>query len=436
MKEVFFSVIFCSLAVFGSCQQSPSAKIKPTITKEDVAYREQRTRSVPKEAIDALAQIRPEDAAKLDALNITEFASAMRDGEEVQPNARVSSNEDTARGTNVAPAINAAIKAAKRGQFVIIGPGEWVVSTPIVLPANKQVNLICTGNLHFNKRDGFKIVSPGRDADPQHHLFFYGSLIGAENLPRHTKQTTDAGMQPKWADMKNTAVDITNCSRNFVLINRAEGFGNAIRINGEKGDGSQENTFSFQFLYKNANGITLRSIDGNSYVDKNRFMGFYGGAGRIAGGLAINIDGFEGAAPNGERYNGAFSSNEFHFLVEQVDRIIIANADVREPIFDIIIEAGDKTGVFAPDPIQMLSTGPNIVRSPKYIGAGFLTSTWLTKGLGVNGQIIGLPIYYNNYALLGINGRTDEKGNLIMDGKTKVPKAIKDKLPKNIRIAE
>ncbi len=435
MKEVVFILILCSGGVFASCQQTPSSKVKAT-TKDDVAYRDYKTYGVPKEAIDALAQVRPEDAAKLDALNITEFASAMPDGAEVQPNARVSSNEDTARGTNVAPAINAAIKAAKIGQFVIIGPGEWVVSTPINLPGNKGVNLICSGNLHFNKRDGFRITAPSVGRDPQHHLFFYGSLIGSENLPRHTKQTTDAGMQPKWDDMKNTAIDITNCSRNFVLINRAEGFGNAVRINGEKGDGSQENTISFQYLYKNANGITLRSVDGRSYVDKNRFMGFYGGAGRIGGGLAINIDGFEGIAHNGERYNGSFSSNEFHFLVEQVDRIIIANADVREPIFDIIIEAGDKTGVYAPDPIQLRSEGPNVVRSPKFVGGGFLTSTWLTKGLGVNGLIIGLPIYYNNYALLGTNGRTDEKGNLIMDGKVKVPKAIKDKLPKNIRIAD
>lgn len=243
-------------------------------------------------------------------------------------------------------------------------------------------------------------------------------------------------MQPKWAEMKNTAVDITNCSRNFVLINRAEGFGNGVRINGGQGLGAQENTVSFQYLYKNANGITLRSIDGTSYVDKNKFIGFYGGSGRVSGGLAINIDGFEGAARNGERYNGAFRSNEFHFIVELVDNIVIANGDITEPVFDITIEAGDNTGVFGTDPIQMRSQGPNVVRSPKYCGSGILNSKWLTKGLGVNGVIMGVPVYFNNHTLLGTNGRTDEKGNLVLDGKSKVSKNVKDKLPKSIRIAE
>lgn len=399
-------------------------------------FREYKTPAVPKELVDVLGTLKPEDASKFDALNITEFSSAMPDGAEVKADARVGSNEDTARGTNVAPAIMAALKAARAGQFVIIGPGEWVVSTPIVIPPNKQVNLICIGNLHFNKRDGFRIVAPSNGADPQHHLFFYGSLIGAENLPKHTRATHDANMQPRWAEMKNTAIDITNCSRNFLLINRAEGFGNGVRINGEKANGSQENTVSFQFLYKNANGITLRSIDGNSYVDKNKFMGFYGGSGRIAGGLAINIDGCEKIAHNGERYNGAFRSNEFHFVVEQVDSIIVANGDVTEPVFDITVEAGDNTGVFGSNAIQMRSEGPNVVRSPKYCGSGILNTTWLTKGLGVNGVIIGVPVYFNNYALLGTNGKTDEKGNVIMQMRTQVSKSVRDRLPKNIRLAE
>lgn len=391
-----------------------------------------KQQSVPKFALDALGNINEDDANKLDAINIKDFSSAMPNGQEVQANARVMGNEDTARGTNVAPAIMAALKAASRGQFVIIGPGEWVVSTPIDLPPSKQVNLICMGNIHFNKRDGFRISAPS-GTDPQHHLFFYGSLIGAENLPKHTRATHDLGTQPAWAQMKNTAIDITNCSRNFILINRAEGFGNAVRINGEKGNGAQENTVSFQFFYKNANGITLRSIDGNSYVDKNKFIGFYGGSGRISGGLAINIDGYDGAAPNGERFNGAFRSNEFHFVVEQVDGIVVANGDVTEPLFDITIEAGDNTGVYG-TAFQMRSQSPNYVRSPKYCGAGIFNSKWLTNGLGVNGVIMGVPVYYNNHTLLGIEGKTDGKGNIIMKSRGPVAKKIIADLPKNLRV--
>jgi len=437
MKRLFITVSLCYLCVIGACQQKEKEKQKEKERekereKENVSFRDLKNRSVPKFAFDALSSINEENADKLDALNIKEFSNAMPGGQRVVADARVVGNEDTARGTNVAPAISAAIKAAVKGQFIIIGPGEWVVSTPIDLPASKQVNLICMGNIHFNKRDGFRIGAP-KGTDPQHHLFFYGSLIGEENLPRHTRATHDEGTQPAWAQMKNTAIDITNCSRNFVLINRAEGFGNAVRINGEKGNGAQENTVSFQFFYKNANGITLRSIDGNSYVDKNKFIGFYGGAGRISGGLAINIDGYDAPAPNGERFNGAFRSNEFHFVVEQVDSIVVANGDVTEPVFDITIEAGDNTGVYG-TAFQMRSVAPNFVRSPKYCGSGIFNSKWLTNGLGVNGVIMGVPVYYNNHTLLGVEGKTDGKGNIIMKKRGAVSKKIIDDLPKNIRV--
>jgi hypothetical protein len=429
MKRLLITVSLCYLCIAGACQQNHKEK---ETGKKDLSFRELKNTSAPKFAFDALGTIDENDADKLDALNIKDFGTAMPNGERVQANARVLGGEDTARGTNVAPAIMAAIKAASKGQFVIIGPGEWVVSTPIDLPPSKQVNLICMGNIHFNKRDGFRITAPS-GTDPQHHLFFYGSLIGEENLPRHTRAAHDAGTQPVWSQMKNTAIDITNCSRNFILINRAEGFGNAVRINGGKGNGAQENTVSFQFFYKNANGITLRSIDGNSYVDKNKFIGFYGGAGRISGGLAINIDGYDGRAPNGEKFNGAFRSNEFHFIVEQVDGIVVANGDVTEPVFDITIEAGDNTGVYG-TAFQMRSESPNFVRSPKYCGAGIFNTKWLTNGLGVNGVIMGVPVYYNNHTLLGVEGKTDGKGNIIMKKRGAVSKKIIDDLPKNIKL--
>ena len=274
--RVFLTVSLCYLWMIGACQQNKKENDTKKTDKEDVSFRDLKSVDVPNFAIDALGTIDEGVADKLEALNIKDFSSAMPDGMRVQANARVVGSEDTARGTNVAPAINAAIKAAAKGQFVIIGPGEWVVSTPIDLPPMKQVNLICLGNIHFNKRDGFRISAPS-GTDPQHHLFFYGRLIGAENLAYHSRKTHDLGTQPKWSEMTNTLIDITNCGRNFILINRAEGFGNAVRISVEKGRGADENTISFQFFYKNANGITLRSVDGNSYVDHNRFIGFYGG---------------------------------------------------------------------------------------------------------------------------------------------------------------
>lgn len=428
MKRTAYIIAICFGCISAACQQT-KGETEPEVT---ASFQKYKSRQVPQEAVQMLAQLSMDGGNSIEALNIRDFSRAMPHGVKVVPDAKIVGIEDTARGTDVAPAIIAAIAAASAGQFIVIGPGDWVVSTPIELPASKQVNLVCNGNLHFNKRDGFLIKQPV-NKDPQHHLFFYGSLIGRENMPRHTRATYEAGTQPNWLNMTNTAVDITNCSRNFILINRAEGFGNAVRINGEKGNGAQENTISFQFFYKNANGITLRSVDGNSYVDKNYFMGFYGGAGRISGGLAVKIDGFDGPAPNGERFNGAFRSNEFHFLIEQVNNIIVANGDVTEPIFDITIEGGDNTGVFGTG-FQMRSEAPNFVRSPKYCGSGVFSIKWLTGGLGIDGIIMGMPVYYNHSILLGTNGKTDRSGNIIMESRTPLSKTIIDKLPSNIKI--
>src|SRR5688572_22506013 len=166
MKCLLLTAGLCYLCMTGACQQNKKGSETGKQNKEEISFRELKNKELPKFAIDALGSINENDAEKLDALNIKDFSSAMPGGQRVQANARVMGNEDTARGTNVAPAINAAIRAAAKGQFVIIGPGEWVVSTPIDLPPSKQVNLICMGNIHFNKRDGFRISAPS-GTDPQ-----------------------------------------------------------------------------------------------------------------------------------------------------------------------------------------------------------------------------------------------------------------------------
>ena len=439
MKRLIFIPII-ALGLYSVAQQPKKSSV---INNDDrvadnsrmnTPYNNYVSKPVPEFAVSLLAQLAADGGKTLEAINIKEFSSAMPNGASVVPDAKVLPAEDTARGTNVAPAIAAAIKAAGKGQFIIIGPGEWVVSTPIELPPSKQINLVCLGNLHFNKRDGFRITQ-ATGVDPQHHLFFYGMLSGRENLPRHTKSNYDAGQGPNWADLTNTAIDITNANKIYVLANKIQGFGNGVRISGGGGQGSQENTISFQFLDKNSNGITLRSLDGQSYVDKNHFMGFYGGSGRISGGLAILIDGFNGPARNGEIYNGAFRSNDFHLLVEQVDSIIVANGDITEPVFDITVEAGVNTGVFGTTGFQMRSVAPNFVRNPKYTGAGIFLASWLTKGMGVNGTIIGMPVFHMGRTLIGVNGKTDNQGNVVMDVKTPLSKSLRDALPLNIKTA-
>jgi hypothetical protein len=82
----------------------------------------------------------------------------------------------------------------------------------------------------------------------------------------------------------------------------------------------------------------------------------------------------------------------------------------------------------------MRSEGPNFVRNPKYCGGGVFSTTWLTRGMGVNGTLMGVPVYFKSYALIGTNGITDDQGNIIMENHTPLPKALKDALPANIKM--
>src|SRR5215213_9659515 len=126
MKRLFITVALSYVCITCICQQKEKEKPKEKAKqKQEISFRDLKNPSAPKFAFDVFGSIDESDAHKLDALNIKDFGGAMPNGQRVQPDAKVSGNEDTARGTNIAPAISAAIMAATRGQFVIIGPGEW-----------------------------------------------------------------------------------------------------------------------------------------------------------------------------------------------------------------------------------------------------------------------------------------------------------------------
>jgi hypothetical protein len=349
------------------------------------------------------------------------------------PDAIVPQRGTLVRGTNNTPALQRAIDAADDNQLVVVPFGRWLFSSPLdSVRGPKRLNLKIEGDTYHNGSD-FLIITNAGGMYEQHTVEFTGNATGTVNLPRHTKQTHDAGTQPDWSKLTGTLVKIYNTFQVSVQFNKVEGFQQPIEIIGGHGNGSQENTIAGRFFYRNANGITLTSLDGQSYCDKNVFTGVNNGTLRISGGLGLKIDGYAGKAPNGEVYNGAFRSNEFHLMIEQVDSVAECNGDITEPKFDITVEGGVNTGVFGKVGFRMRSVAPNFVRSPRYCGRGIYGASLIQNGMGIGGTI-EVPVWNEkNWAYYGDNAIIDEKGNIVFRRPPGLTKAKRDAAPANFK---
>jgi hypothetical protein len=352
------------------------------------------------------------------------------------PDATVPSNGNAAKGTNNTPALQKMLNAAEDGQECMVPTGKWVFATPLdTVKGPKRVNILILGDTYHNGSD-FIIFANGGGTVEQHNIVHMGVAVGRFNMPQHTKATHDSGTQPDWSKFTGTLVKIFNTYQVNVQLNRVEGFKQPVEIIAGHGKGCQENTIAGRWFYKNANGITLTSLDGQSYCDKNVFTGWNNGTLRISGGLGLKIDGYAGkASSNGEIYNGAFRSNEFHLMIEQVDSVAECNGDITEPEFDITVEGGVTTGVFGKTGFRMRSVTPNYVRCPKYVGQGVYGSRLMQEGMGINGTITvpvwnsSIGAYYGNYALI------DDEGNIVFQHSGSLSQTLKENAPSNFRFA-
>src|SRR5688572_20514716 len=82
MKHVLLAVLLICVSFNVTAQSKQSAS-------KSKNFKDYKARTVPEFALNALASIDPADADKLDALNITEFSSAMPGGLRVVPDARI-----------------------------------------------------------------------------------------------------------------------------------------------------------------------------------------------------------------------------------------------------------------------------------------------------------------------------------------------------------
>lgn len=348
------------------------------------------------------------------------------------PNAVVPASGNTVTGTDNKTAFDNCIAAAPTGAVVYIGAGNWLCSSLNAI-STKKLLLVCDGVIYTNGQTWLTFSGPG-GRDRHHQVIINGKVVGKVNYPGHTKTNYDNNTTGTtyWDTMTGSAILVNqNVNGMVAFINEPEGFKAGIEMVQGGGNGSQENTFAIIKHTHVRYPIYLRSTDGVSWCDKNVFIGPHDGTSRLSCEVPLKIDGYSGAAAtNGETFNGAFRSNKFHFLVESATRVMEVNGDVTEPEFDITIEGGTNTGVFDPsNAIQCLSTGPNVVRGPRWCGRGVLATNWMTNGMGVNGTI-EMQIWQGpgSTAYIGNKARIDGSANINIEVRSNLSKTVRDAL--------
>jgi hypothetical protein len=330
--------------------------------------------------------------------------------------------------------------AALSGQVIVIPPGSYAVHTRIDTIRNKRLVLVCYGTIYCNKRTFLRIY-PATTGSPykQHDVRIYGDLIGAANLPAHTKNGA-VRTGPDWTTLTGAALELRNRFRDHFEINRISGFYYGIdnQVDKTGAFGAQENTFSAQIIEQCSVDFAARSLDGDTYWDKNVLTGIHGGTLRLSGGLAIKFDGYSSAAAsNGEVYNGAFTSNKFqNVLVESVDSVFEMNGSITETMFDhVLIEAGSNTGVYSDNVFQFRSVSPNFVRGSTFISCGFIYQRWLTNAtFGFNGKFVNTPFYTGNAILIGSDAIVDGNGNVVIEKVPTLAQSVIAALPSIVKV--
>ena len=372
----------------------------------------------------ALAGIELSGGNAMEVKNIRDYGAVA--------NVSVPGSGATVTGTNNLTAFQNAYNATPRGGIMFIPAGNWLVQGGLTF-TTKDVVIIQLGNVYTNGTNYITLGAPG-GADRVWSLIILGKIIGRVNIPTNSTTTRGAGTSPVWSSFTGTAITLNaNVNNSHVKVKWIEGFAKAVEIQGGGGGGSQENTIAFERMWYNAIGISLKNTDGLGWVDKNHFTGWDYGCARITGGLCVKIDGYSGAAStNGEAYNGAFRSNVFHFLAERVDSLIEAKGDVTYNKFDITIEGGTSTGVFAQtNVINCRTTSPNPVRNTEWTGQGILGDRYIKStggnSLGLDARI-NQDFYLNSSVFIGNRGRTDGTGVVYFETKASLSKTNRDAL--------
>jgi hypothetical protein len=342
-----------------------------------------------------------------------------------------------ATGTDCTPAYNDAMAAAQPGQMIIIPKGCLFKTKPNQWK-DKKMFVVCRADT-FHAAGGcdfVDIVQPTSGAYKRHMFIHYGNALGMTNIASHTKANFDAGTGPLWGNMIGNFIRVYNSNQNRIYFDQIDGFAAGIQVAGESilgvQNGSQENKFYGNGISRCKDCVYLKSINGLSYCDKNKFSDF-----RVSGNMGIRMDGYSLAATNGEIYNGAFRSNTFeNILFERLDYAMDWRGDATyNRLVSCHIEGGLQTGAFAPadQVIYWRKSFPNPVDHTSIIGMEFFNSDWFTN-LGLNTVISASHIFYLDQVFIGYGAIADGAGNITINTVSNVSQSTMALLPAIVKL--
>lgn len=325
-----------------------------------------------------------------------------------------------ASGTNNTPAWNNMLASVPDGSLCIVPPGNWLFSTvPDTIKGPKRIYILILGTTYHNGKD-FWVVTNGSGGHETHYLDHRGIAIGRTNMPAHTSTTVENGTGPDFEAFTGSFVKVYNAYQQHISLNKVEGFECAIDEIGETRpgqlpEGCQENWYFAMWLYKNKVAFRQRSLNGFSYNDKATVKVM-----RASGKYGYIFDGYEPAVTVSgvpKQWNGSSRSNYIEIMFEQVNTVarVYGDANYNDYIWRIegggMLPNGRFTNLFADTTISFLSTGPTPVRNNRIAGPGYLSTTWIDKGMGIN-NIIDKPIFYKSTDFLSMRSEVDGQGKI------------------------
>jgi hypothetical protein len=282
-------------------------------------------------------------------------------------------------GTDNAPAINAAIAAAKKGETVTIPSGQYRVFTSIAMPTNinKKIKFDIYGDIYFSKGAGFII-------EGEYQIFKSHGLICGMNSGATTEAT--------YAAYAGTGIYIKNAVNCKIEVNEIKDFKYGIVLSAESssgGRGCQYNNISFNAIHHNHTQIRI-IVQGTS-PNWNTSSFWHGG--QLGRGIPHQTYGQGGwygvvmsrdaATPGYDPINGhTFHDVAFEGLEHAM---VLTNANYNSLIGGRIEPFSIRTG---------FNLDPKTCNNNKFVGVTYLEeSMFVTNRIGTNTIITGTPFW-------------------------------------------
>ncbi|MBO9571009.1 MAG: hypothetical protein J7497_02185 [Chitinophagaceae bacterium] len=280
-------------------------------------------------------------------------------------------------GTDNAPAINAAMAAAKKFETVMIPDGQFRIFSNISLPltTTKRIKFEIYGDVYFSKGYGFIIEGAYQD------FRSYGLICG---------MNSGATTESAYSAYVGTGIYLKNAVNCRVEVNEIKDFKYGIHLGAEGANvGCQYNNIYFNSIHHNFVQIRIATIGSVSPVNWNNASHWFGGQlgrgpiGTYGGGGTYGISFVKDAGSNA----GAMSGHMFYNIgFEGLDKgLLMANTEYTT-FSTIRVEPFNVRVPFDLDPVTAGST--------KFVGAAYIDETFFaTNRLGNNTTISGTPIW-------------------------------------------